>query len=112
MNNASDITNITPLEVVQKLKEEQDFILLDVREHAELEICFLADAIHIPMGQIPNKMAVLSKNKDMIVFCHMGVRSRQVLNYLQQNGFTRVFNLTGGIDRWSVEVDPSLRRYY
>jgi rhodanese-related sulfurtransferase len=111
MNNALDITNISPSEVVQKLEKKQVFTLLDVREYSELQICSLKEAIHIPMAQIPAKMSLLSKHEDLIVFCHMGVRSRQVINYLRQNGFTRLFNLRGGVDRWSVEVDPNVRRY-
>ncbi|WP_372751613.1 rhodanese-like domain-containing protein [Labilibaculum sp.] len=110
-NDASDKTDISPLELVQKLEKNKDFILLDVREHSELQICSLKGAKHIPMGHIASKMGELPKHKDLIVFCHMGVRSRHVINYLRKNGYTRAFNLRGGIDRWSMEVDPSLRRY-
>ncbi|PKQ62897.1 hypothetical protein BZG02_11180 [Labilibaculum filiforme] len=110
-NNLSDKQDYTPLELVQEMEKRKDLIMLDVREHSEIQICHLKDAMHVPMGQIPYKLADLPKNKDLIVFCHMGVRSKHVINYLQKNGFSRVYNLAGGIDRWSVEVDPKVQRY-
>ncbi|MDQ1772631.1 hypothetical protein GQR60_19665 [Labilibaculum sp. A4] len=110
-NDSSDKLEYTPLELAQEMEKRQDLLMLDVREHTEIQICHLKDAMHVPMGQIPNKLEDLPKNKDLVVFCHMGVRSKQVMNYLRKNGFSRVFNLKGGIDRWSVEVDPKVQRY-
>lgn len=85
--------------------------MLDVREPVEIQICHIENAMHVPMGQIPTKLEELPKNKDLVVFCHMGIRSRQVMNYLKKNGFSRVYNLKGGIDRWSIEVDSKMQRY-
>lgn len=110
-NNPSDKLDFTPLELVQEMVKRKDVLMLDVREHTEIQICHVENAMHVPMGEIPNKLDDLPKNKDLIVFCHMGVRSRQVMNYLRRNGFSRAFNLKGGIDRWSVEVDPQIQRY-
>jgi len=86
-------------------------LMLDVREPVEIQICHIENAMHVPMGQIPTKLEELPKNKDLVVFCHMGIRSRQVMNYLKKNGFSRVYNLKGGIDRWSIEVDSKMQRY-
>jgi rhodanese-related sulfurtransferase len=110
-NNPSEKLDFTPLELVREMEKRNDLLMLDVREHTEVQICHLQNAMHVPMGQIPNKLDDLPKNKDLVVFCHMGVRSKQVMNYLRKNGFSRVYNLKGGIDRWSVEVDPKIQRY-
>lgn len=109
--DSSDKIDFTPLEFVQEMEKRTDLMMLDVREYEEIQICHLKDAMHVPMGQIPSKLDELPKNKDLIVFCHMGVRSRSVTNYLRRNGFSRAFNLKGGIDRWSVEVDSKVQRY-
>jgi len=107
----SDKVDFTPLELVQEMEKRKDLLMLDVREPTEIQICHLENAMHVPMGQIPSKIDDLPRNKDLVVFCHMGVRSKQVMHYLRKNGFTRVFNLKGGIDRWSIEVDAKVQRY-
>ncbi|RUT78007.1 sulfurtransferase [Ancylomarina longa] len=94
------------------MEKNKDMILLDVREPVEVQICHIENAIHIPMGEISGKLNHLPQNKDLVIFCHMGVRSKQITEYLRANGFTRAFNLNGGINRWSVEVDPGVVRYY
>ena len=106
-----EINEFTPLELLQEMEKRQDMLMLDVREPVEIQICHLENAMHVPMGQIPAKLEELPKNKDLVVFCHMGIRSRQVMNYLKKNGFSRVYNLKGGIDRWSIEVDSKMQRY-
>lgn len=110
-DNPDARTEFTPLELIQEMEKRKDLLMLDVREPMEIQICHLDNALHVPMGQIPSKLEDLPKNKDLVVFCHMGMRSKQVMKYLRSNGFSRVFNLKGGIDRWSVEVDPKVKRY-
>jgi len=88
-----------------------DVILLDVREHDELAIAAVAGALHIPMREIPARLAELDAAKPLVVMCHSGGRSRRVAAFLQGNGFTNVFNLEGGIDAWSTQVDPRVPRY-
>jgi len=90
---------------------DNDVVLLDVREESELAICRIEGALHIPMGQIPDKADSLPKDKKIIVFCHHGMRSMNVLQYLEARGFNNVINLAGGIHAWSIEVDPSIARY-
>jgi rhodanese-related sulfurtransferase len=86
-------------------------LLLDVREHAELEIASVAAALHIPMGEIPARHTELDKNQTLVCMCHHGGRSAQVAGYLESQGFTKVINLAGGIEAWSASVDPEVARY-
>lgn len=99
------------MELVQEMEKRKDFLMLDVSECVEIQIYHLENTMNISMGQTPNKLDKLLKNKDLIVFCHIGIRSKQVMNHLRNNGFSRAFNLKGGIDRWSVEVDSKVQRY-
>lgn len=86
-------------------------LLLDVREAHELRVCRLAAATHIPMGEIPDRLSELPMNRRILVLCHHGGRSLRVTRFLRDNGFPRTTNIRGGIDRWAVEIDSSLRRY-
>lgn len=88
-----------------------EMVLLDVREPEELEVAKLPEALHIPMRQVPERLADLPRDKTIVVMCHAGGRSARVAQYLLANGFDHVFNLRGGIDAWSVEVDPTIPRY-
>lgn len=88
-----------------------DVVLLDVREQFELDIAAIAGAIHIPMREIPARVAELDRNTPLVVICHSGGRSRRVAEFLLGNGFLQVFNLRGGIDAWSTEIDPHVPRY-
>ncbi|HSG63749.1 MAG TPA: rhodanese-like domain-containing protein [Gammaproteobacteria bacterium] len=85
--------------------------LLDVREPAELAIATLPNATHIPMLQVPLRLDELDPQRPIVVLCHSGGRSRQVAAFLLANGFERVYNLAGGIDAWSTDIDPSVPRY-
>ncbi|HET7152153.1 MAG TPA: rhodanese-like domain-containing protein, partial [Candidatus Kapabacteria bacterium] len=101
---------ITPLELKQRLDNGKDIFLLDVRqpnEHAYADI----NGLLIPLGQLPARFKELDPSKEIIVYCHSGSRSLFATQFLQQQGFTNVKNLTGGIDRWSREVDPKVPRY-
>jgi rhodanese-related sulfurtransferase len=88
-----------------------DVVVLDVREPEELEAAKLPEALHIPMRDVPARLADLPKDRTIVVMCHAGGRSARVAEYLLANGFEHVFNLRGGIDAWSVEVDPTIPRY-
>lgn len=85
--------------------------LLDVREPVEREWARLEPAIAIPMARLPEALQALDREAPVIVMCHHGVRSAMAGQFLEQNGFGTVWNLEGGIDAWSREVDPSLPRY-
>ena len=86
-------------------------LVLDVREPWEHEICSIPDSRLLPMQEIPARWQELPADAAIVVVCHHGMRSQRALAILRTLGFTRLCNLTGGIDAWSVEVDPSRRRY-
>jgi len=90
-------------------------LLLDVREPWEVELASIAlpgvAAEHIPMGNIPDRLDDLDPSLSIVCICHHGVRSQQVAAFLERHGFESVYNLAGGIDAWSVEVDPTVPRY-
>ncbi len=105
-----------PLEIdVNALKRMRDaqenFVLLDVREDAEIATAKINGSLHIPMGNIPSRVNELFKDKRIIVHCHHGGRSMRVTRWLRDNGFENVSNLAGGIDAWSTEIDPAVPRY-
>lgn len=88
-----------------------DLQIVDVREDWEAAIVRLDGAFHIPMGQIAARYAELDAAKPTVVYCHHGVRSLSVALALRSRGFADVRSLRGGIDRWSLEIDPGLPRY-
>jgi rhodanese-related sulfurtransferase len=101
---------------VGELKERldthgHDFVLLDVRESWEIQICSLPESIYIPMGQVPARLDEIDRQQDVIIICHHGVRSQQVAYYLQSAGYEKLYNLRGGISAWSREIDASLPTY-
>jgi adenylyltransferase/sulfurtransferase len=107
----ADVNQITPDQLAQKLKADDDVFVLDVREEYEREVCRINESVHIPMAFIKEKLNLIPSSKEVVVVCHMGVRSTEVVRYLKQNGFDSVFNLTGGIDQWAKDVEPEMKRY-
>ncbi len=102
---------MTPEELHDRMLYDVDIQLLDVRELFELKICKLTKSLHIPIGQITNRVGELCKEKNLVVLCHHGIRSAMVVNFLKENGFANVHNLDGGINRWAFEVEPEMPRY-
>jgi|TARA_B110000240_G_C13411664_1_gene415441 rhodanese-related sulfurtransferase len=86
-------------------------LLLDVREPWEYEKCSLENSQLIPMRQIPSALNELDPDQEIIVICHHGIRSRSVAAYLVSNTFSKITNLTGGIDAWAKTVDPTMTTY-
>ena len=86
-------------------------VLLDVREPWEFRACRLPDSLHVPMRAIPARIAELDPGTDTVVICHHGARSMQVAYFLEYQGFTKVHNLTGGVDAWARTVDPAMPVY-
>lgn len=105
------VTEITPREVVARRDAGEDLLLLDVREPEELQISRLPGVVHIPMGQVPQRLGELDPQREIVVICRSGGRSLQVARFLEGHGYRRVANLTGGILRWGQEIDPSLQPY-
>ncbi len=85
--------------------------ILDVREPDETQLAPFAGAVEIPMGEVPTRLEELDRDDDIVVLCHHGIRSGRVAAYLDQQGFRRIANLTGGIDAWSLFIDPNVPRY-
>jgi rhodanese-related sulfurtransferase len=102
---------ITPREFVSLAASGADPFLLDVREGWELALAAAPGAVHIPMGEIPGRLAEIPADRDIVVMCKAGARSMNVARYLHAQGYTRVANLTGGILAWSAEIDPSIATY-
>jgi len=100
---------------VQQLAAWQDsnaaHVVLDVREAEELAICRFETALHIPMQQIPARLAELPMNEPLVVICHHGMRSMQVVNFLRDAGRHNAVNLDGGIDAWARQIDAAMQRY-
>lgn len=90
-------------------------VLLDVREPAEWRLASIqpagAELLQIPMQTIPLRLSELDPERPVAVLCHHGGRSMQVAMFLTRQGFTHIANVSGGIDAWSLQVDPSLPRY-
>jgi rhodanese-related sulfurtransferase len=86
-------------------------LVLDVREPRELAVCALEGAVHIPMGEIPQRTPELPTDRPVVVMCHHGVRSMQVTRFLRHMGFANVQNLAGGIDAWAARIEPGMARY-
>ena len=103
--------HITPTELQERLENNEKLSLIDVREPFEFEIARIEGAKLFPMSRFNEFVGQLNPDDEMVVICHHGVRSAQVCYYLSQQGFDKVYNLTGGIDAWSVEVDRGVPRY-
>jgi adenylyltransferase/sulfurtransferase len=102
---------ITPEQLAVRLSRGDRLLVLDVREGWEVEVGRIAESVHLPMAEVPRRHAELPREAEIVVVCHHGMRSAMVADYLRSAGFPRVLNLTGGIDRWSVAVDPAVARY-
>jgi rhodanese-related sulfurtransferase len=102
---------INVAELQEKRKAGEDFLLIDVRELWEYETCRIEGAKLIPMRTIPANLQQLDVDLDVICYCHHGQRSLDVAAWLRAQGIERAQSLAGGIDRWSLEIDPAVPRY-
>lgn len=101
------------LTVKQKLDKDHSFLLLDCREQEEYNLVNISESRLLPMSEIQERVSELDEHRsaEIIVYCHHGMRSMQVTAWLQQEGFTNVKSMQGGIDAWSCEIDDSKVRY-
>src|SRR3954447_11121185 len=98
-------------EVKEKLDRGDDFVLIDVREPHEYQICNIPAAKLIPLGQVAQRLGELNPDADIVVHCKSGMRSAKACGILRQAGFQQVRNMKGGILAWSNQVDPSVPKY-
>ena len=102
----------TPAELRKYLQQSDETpLLIDVREPWEYDICHLAGSCLLPMGQLLQNPGQLDKEREIVLICHHGIRSRQVALMLEQQGFARLINLEGGLERWAREVDSAMPCY-
>jgi len=105
------VTSLSAQHLRERLDAGDTLTVLDVREPEEIAIARFDGALEIPMQDIPARVGELDPGAEIVVVCHHGVRSAHVAMFLVDQGFSRVLNLTGGIDAWALEVDRSLTRY-
>lgn len=104
--------DISPAELAKRLREDDTpLLLIDVREQVEHDIAHIDEATLLPLSRFSEWAGILEPDREIIFMCHHGIRSAQVCRYLTTQGFTRLHNLTGGIDAWSREVDPEVPLY-
>ncbi|HTT63736.1 MAG TPA: rhodanese-like domain-containing protein [Bryobacteraceae bacterium] len=104
---------IDPREVKRRLDAGDRIRLVDVREPFEHRQAHIAEATLIPMGNVPQALESLrAEAGQLVVFCHHGMRSLQVAEWLRRQGLEDCLSMAGGIDRWSLEIDGSVPRYY
>ena len=105
---------ITPQEVHGRLQAGEKLALIDVREPGEFQLARIEGAELIPMRTVPaelSRLDALAEESALIVFCHHGVRSLNVVHWLREQGIETCQSIAGGIDRWSLEIDPGVPRY-
>jgi rhodanese-related sulfurtransferase len=104
--------SILPKQLAEKIARGEIFNLIDVREPIEYEIARIEGARLLPLSRFREWIDELESGEEtIVVMCHHGIRSAQVCAYLTENGFENVFNLEGGIDSWSLDVDENVPRY-
>jgi adenylyltransferase/sulfurtransferase len=108
---ASVTGDIEPVEVKAKQDRGDKFVLIDVREPHEFQICRIPGSTLIPLGELPKRLGELNPNDEFVMHCKSGARSAKATDLLKQSGFTRVRNMKGGILAWSDKVDPSVPKY-
>ena len=107
----TDAGVIDPVEVKAKLDRHDNFLLLDVREPHEYQICNIPGAKLIPLGDLPKRVNELDSSVEIVAHCKSGVRSGKAVDFLKSAGFKKVKNMTGGILAWSDKVDPKVPKY-
>ncbi len=104
-------SDLSPVEVKLILDSRNSTRLIDVREEWENKIAKIEGSELMPLSNFMSRINELNKDDDLIFYCHKGVRSTNVCNYLANQGFRNLINLKGGIDAWSDEVDQSVPKY-
>jgi rhodanese-related sulfurtransferase len=102
---------ITPQELKERRERNEELTILDVREPWERQTASIEPSQHIPMADIPARSQELDPDQHIVVYCHHGVRSLSVTDWLRKQGYDKAQSMSGGIDQWSLEIDPKVSRY-
>ena len=102
---------ITPSQLSERMRGEEPPLVVDVREPEEYELARLEGARLLPLSLFNEWAPSLDRERETVFMCHHGIRSAQVCAFLSRQGFEKLHNLAGGIDRWSADVDPTVPRY-
>jgi adenylyltransferase/sulfurtransferase len=102
---------ITVRELKDRLDKGDKIFLLDVREPWEYSMAKIEGSELIPLGTLPQSLDKIDKDAEIVAYCHHGMRSADAAGFLLQQGYPKVKNLVGGIDAWSIQVDPNVPRY-
>jgi rhodanese-related sulfurtransferase len=102
---------VTPREVSERLERGDNFLFVDVREKWEYETARIEGSLLIPLREIPANLPQMAAARDIVFFCHHGVRSLDAAAWLRSQGVEGARSMSGGIDRWTTEVDPLVPRY-
>lgn len=102
---------ITVKEVNERIARGDNLLLVDVREPWEYELCRIPGAKLIPMGALPANLTAMLDADEVVCYCHHGMRSLDAAAWLRQRGVESARSMAGGIERWSVEIDPQVPRY-
>jgi molybdopterin/thiamine biosynthesis adenylyltransferase/rhodanese-related sulfurtransferase len=105
------VPEVTAADVKKMIDEKKPFVLVDVREPHEVEICQIPDSTLIPLGDVPSRMNELNSADEIVVYCRIGVRSARAVELLMKAGFRKIHNLKGGILAWADQVDSSMPKY-
>jgi rhodanese-related sulfurtransferase len=111
MNLNNEIKNISVQDLSGIIKSNKGIHIIDVRETFEWDICRIEGTTNIPMSELIECIEKIPQQEKTVIMCHHGVRSLNVIHYLETKGFHRLINLEGGIDAWAIEIDKSMNRY-
>ena len=106
-----DELEIKPQELKARFDRGEKLVLVDVREPWEYELCRIEGARHIPLGSLAASLQTLPDVDEVICYCHHGMRSLDAAAWLRLQGFEKARSLAGGIERWSMQIDPKVPRY-
>jgi rhodanese-related sulfurtransferase len=106
-----DELEITPADMKARIERGETLVLIDVREPWEHDLCRIEGAKLVPLGSLAASLNTLPDVEEVICYCHHGMRSLDAAAWLRFQGFAKAKSLAGGIERWSVEIDPKVPRY-
>jgi adenylyltransferase/sulfurtransferase len=108
---AGSAHEITVEELKARLDRKEEVFILDVRNPEEYQICRLPGSVLIPLPALPQRHGELDRGRELVVHCKSGMRSQKAIQFLRQQGFTKLVNVKGGILAWADRIDPTMAKY-